>query len=49
MEESRLTEIFKYLHQHPELGMEEKQTTEYIRGILSETVCASWKQALKQG
>ena len=36
MEESRLIEVFKYLHQHPELAMEEKQTTEYVRGILSE-------------
>ena len=36
MEESRLIDVFKYLHQHPELAMEEKQTTEFIRGILAD-------------
>ena len=36
MEENRLIEVFKWLHQHPELAMEERQTTEFVRGILSE-------------
>ncbi len=36
MEESRLIGVFKWLHQHPEPALEEKQTTAYIRGILSE-------------
>ena len=36
MEESRLIDVFKCLHQHPELAMEEKQTTEFIRGILAD-------------
>ena len=36
MEESRVIEAFKYLHQHPELAMEEKQTTEFVRGMLAE-------------
>ena len=36
MEENRIIEAFKYLHQHPELAMEEKQTTEFVRGVLSE-------------
>ncbi len=36
MEESRIIEAFKYLHQHPELAMEERQTTAFVRGVLSE-------------
>ena len=36
MEESRLVEVFKWLHRHPELAMEERRTTEYIRSILAE-------------
>ena len=36
MEESRLIEVFKHLHRHPELALKERQTTKYIRGILAE-------------
>ena len=36
MEERRLTEVFKWLHRHPELAMKERQTTAYIRNILAE-------------
>lgn len=49
MEESRLTVIFKYLHRHPELGMEERQTTEYIRGILSENSVRLLETGLETG
>ena len=31
-----MTDAFRYLHQHPELAMEERQTTEFVRSILSE-------------
>ena len=36
MEENRLIEVFKWLHRHPELAMEERQTTAYLRSILAE-------------
>ena len=36
MEESRLIDVFRCLHQHPETAMEERQTTAFIRGILSD-------------
>ena len=36
MEESRLVEVFQHLHRHPELAMEERQTTAFLRNILAE-------------
>ena len=36
MEEKRLIEAFRWLHRHPELALEERQTTAYLRGILLE-------------
>lgn len=49
MEESRLAEVFRWLHQHPELAMEERQTTEYIRGILSESGVRLLETGLETG
>ena len=49
MEEDRLIEIFKWLHQHPELGMEERQTTEYIRRILTENSVRLLETGLETG
>ncbi len=36
MEEKRLTEVFQHLHRHPELAGQERETTQYLREILSE-------------
>ena len=36
MDEKRLVEHFKWLHRHPELGFEERQTTAYLKEILEE-------------
>ncbi len=33
---TRLIEAFKWLHRHPELALEERETTAFIRGILLE-------------
>ena len=49
MEESRLVEAFKWLHQHPELAMEGRQTTEFIRGILSENGVRLLETGLETG
>ncbi|MER1993509.1 MAG: amidohydrolase [Eubacteriales bacterium] len=49
MEESRLIEAFKWLHQHPELAMEERQTTEFVRGILSENGVRLLETGLETG
>lgn len=49
MEENRLIEVFKWLHQHPELAMEERQTTEFVRGILSENGVRLLETGLETG
>ena len=36
MEEKRLIEAFRWLHRHPELAMEERETTAFIRSMLQE-------------
>ena len=36
MEEERLIEVFRWLHRHPELALEERETTAFIRGVLLE-------------
>ena len=36
MEEQRLIETFRWLHRHPELALEERKTTAFIRNILLE-------------
>lgn len=35
MEEKKLIEAFKWLHRHPELSLQERQTTAYLRDILT--------------
>jgi len=35
MDENRLIEAFRWLHRHPELALEERETTAYIRSILT--------------
>jgi len=49
MERSRLIEVFQWLHRHPELAMEERKTTAFIRNILAENGVRLLETGLETG
>ena len=49
MDEKRLTEVFRWLHRNPELAMEERKTTAYLRGILVENGVRLLETGLETG
>ena len=49
MERSCLIEVFQWLHRHPELAMEERKTTAFIRNILAENGVRLLETGLETG
>jgi amidohydrolase len=49
MDEKWLTEVFRWLHRNPELAMEERKTTAYLRGILIENGVRLLETGLETG
>lgn len=49
MKEAWLIEQFKWLHRHPELGLEEHETTQFLKGILRENGVEILETGLETG